>query len=179
MARASGIRTCSNSTENMEAYEEWLRDQAQLIQPLTKDLNRERVAKGTLGSESSGIRIKLTGEEDPLLPSRGNGSQKMDEVQTRKRKINEEDDDDAGEASIKQVFKKTKLNECNGINKTGEDFEAWIEELEDFFALRTFSKEAKAKIAILQLRTKRCKGLVEIVYVDLYCYKCYCMERVS
>ena len=31
--------------------------------------------------------------------------------------------------------------------------EAWIEELEDFFALREFFEEAKAKIAILQLRS--------------------------
>ncbi|MCO5560199.1 hypothetical protein L7F22_013808 [Adiantum nelumboides] len=49
------------------------------------------------------------------------------------------------------VFKKAKLNEFNGEKKTGEDLEAWIEELEDFFALREFSEEAKAKVAIVQL----------------------------
>ena len=53
-----------------------------------------------------------------------------------------------------QVFKKAKLNDLDGVKKTGEDLEAWIEELEDFFALREFSEEAKAKIAILQIRSK-------------------------
>ena len=45
-------------------------------------------------------------------------------------------EDDAGEIAIKQVFKKEKLNEFNGEKKTGEDLEAWIEELEDFFDLQ-------------------------------------------
>ena len=71
----------------------------------------------------------------------------------RKRKRDDSDDEDAGEAALNQVFKKAKLNEFNGLKKTGKDFEAWIEELEDFFALREFSEEAKAKIAILQLRS--------------------------
>ena len=74
-----------------------------------------------------------------------------------KKKQNRDDEDDedvdAGETAIKQVFKKAKLNEFDGIKKTGEDLEAWIEELEDFFFLREFSKEAKAKIALLQLHS--------------------------
>ena len=70
-----------------------------------------------------------------------------------KRNNDDDEDDDAGEAAIKQVFKNAKLNEFDCIKKTGEDLEAWIEELEDFFALLDFSKEAKAKIAILKLRS--------------------------
>ncbi|MCO5591417.1 hypothetical protein L7F22_045400 [Adiantum nelumboides] len=75
------------------------------------------------------------------------------EAKKKKRKRREEDDedDDAGEATIRQVFKKAKLNSFDGIKKIGEGLEAWIEEIEDFFALWEFFKEAKAKIAILQL----------------------------
>ena len=80
-------------------------------------------------------------------PRIGIREEKMEE------KNEDDEDDDVGEAAIKQVFKKSKLNEFDGIQKTGEDLEAWIEELEDFFALQDFSEEAKAKIAILQLRS--------------------------
>ena len=73
--------------------------------------------------------------------------------QRRRRRRDDSDEEDAGEAALLQVFKKAKLNEFDGVKKTGEDLEAWIEELEDFFALREFSEEAKAKIAILQLRS--------------------------
>ena len=56
----------------------------------------------------------------------------------KKQKGDDEDDedDDAGEVTIKQVFRKAKLNEFDGIKKIGEDLEAWIEELEYCFVLR-------------------------------------------
>ncbi len=54
---------------------------------------------------------------------------------------------------MQQVFKKAKVNEFDGVDKTGEDMEAWIEELEDYFALRKFSAEAKAKVAVVHLRS--------------------------
>ncbi|MCO5552689.1 hypothetical protein L7F22_006206 [Adiantum nelumboides] len=91
--------------------------------------------------------VELSGSKNG--EARGEGSKKK----KRKRREDYDEDDDAGEATIRQVFKKAKLNEFDGIKKTGEDLEAWIEELEDFFALREFSEEAKAKIAILQLRS--------------------------
>ena len=157
----SGIRARFDSAAKMEAYEHQLKEQAELIQRLTEDihvLQRMRKGKGTYedaGSEDGGIRVELVGEGDPLPPPRGEGSKKNYEERRKKRKrdSSEDDDDDAGEAALKQVFKKAKLNEFDGIRKTGEDLEAWIEELEDFFALREFSEEAKAKIAILQLRS--------------------------
>ena len=142
----------------MEAYEQQLKEQVDLIRRLTDDVNMLRQGKGLVGderSEDGGIRVEITGEEDPLPPPRGEGSKKKYEERKKKRKrdFSDDDGDDAGEAALKQVFKKAKLNEFDGIRKTGEDLEAWIEELEDFFVLREFSEEAKAKIAILQLRS--------------------------
>ena len=61
----------------------------------------------------------------------------------QQRKQGRSNDDDAGETAIKQVFKNAKLNKFNGEKKTGENLEAWIEPLEDFFDLQQFSKESK------------------------------------
>ena len=79
--------------------------------------------------------------------------ERREEKKEEKKEKRKDEDDDVGEAAIKKVFNKAKLNKFDGIKKTGEDLEAWIEELEDFFALRDFSEEAKAKIAILQLHS--------------------------
>ena len=114
----------------MEAYEQQLKEQADLIRRLSDDLNKLKKGDKEKESDGGGIWVDL-----------GSASGK------KKRKRNDDDgeDDDAGEAAIKQVFKKAKLNEFDGIKNTGEDLEAWIEELEDFFALLDFSEEAKAK----------------------------------
>ncbi|MCO5602671.1 hypothetical protein L7F22_056807 [Adiantum nelumboides] len=126
---ASGIRAVLILRQRWEAYEQQLKKQPDLIRRLTEELNqRERNKNGEAGGE---------------------GSKKK----KRKRREEDDEDDDAAKAAIKKVFKKAKLNEFDGIKKTGEDLEAWIEELEDFFALWEFSEEAKAKIAILQLRS--------------------------
>ena len=70
--------------------------------------------------------------------------------QRRRRRRDDSEEEDTGEAALLQVFKKAKLNEFDGVKKTGEDLEAWIEELEDFFALREFSEEAYALFLRLQ-----------------------------
>ena len=44
-------------------------------------------------------------------------------------------EEDVAESTLLQVFKKAKLFKFDGEKKTGEDLEAWLEELEDFFAL--------------------------------------------
>ena len=54
------------------------------------------------------------------------------EVRSQRRQRCEED---VAESTLLQVFKKSKLSEFDGEKKTGEDLEAWLEELEDFFAL--------------------------------------------
>ena len=71
----------------------------------------------------------------------------------RRRRDDDDSDEESEKAALQQVFKKAKVNEFDGVNKTGEDMEAWIEELEDYFALRKFSAEAKAKVAVVHLRS--------------------------
>ena len=104
----------------MEAYKQQLKEQADLIRRLTEDLNKLKKGDKEKESDGGGIWVDL-----------GSALGKK----TQKRNDEDDEDNDAGEASIKQVFKKAKLNEFNGIKKTGEDSKAWIEELEDFFAL--------------------------------------------
>ena len=82
---------------------------------------------------------------------RANGERRRNKRLTKKRRVCDEDED-VNEAALKQVFKKAKVNEFNGLNETGEDLEAWLEELEDYFAFKKFSEVGKAKIAILHLR---------------------------
>ncbi|MCO5568965.1 hypothetical protein L7F22_022669 [Adiantum nelumboides] len=102
-------------------------------------------ASGSAGAGGSG------GAGEDVVGGAGTGGEGIGGKGTKRRR--ERDEEDAGESALKQVFKKAKLNEFNGEKKTGEDLEAWIEELEDFFALREFSEEAKAKVAIVQLRS--------------------------
>ena len=66
--------------------------------------------------------MEITGEEDPLPPPRGEGSKKKYEERKKKRKrdSSHDDGDDPGEAALKQVFKKPKLNEFDGIQKTAK-----------------------------------------------------------
>lgn len=114
-----------------------------------QDLKKERAGKWI--AKDAGISIHLNDEDDSLPPPQPNMVSKDADQPRRKRIRDDSDDEDTGEAALNQVFKKAKLNEFDGLRKTGKNLEAWIKELEDFFALREFSEESKAKIAILQL----------------------------
>lgn len=133
----------------MEEVERLVREQGETIRVLQEELRKERAGKRTADGDG-GIYVDLGLGGDA---GAGTSGDRAGEDQNRRRRRERSHDDDAGEAAIKQVFKKAKLNEFNGEKKTGEDLEAWIEELEDFFALQHFSEESKAKIAILQLRS--------------------------
>ncbi|MCO5609063.1 hypothetical protein L7F22_063284 [Adiantum nelumboides] len=115
------------------------------LEELNHRLLAELRGKQVEGAGGSG------GAGEDVVGGAGTGGEGIGGKGTKRRR--ERDEEDAGESALKQVFKKAKLNEFNGEKKTGEDLEAWIEELEDFFALREFSEEAKAKVAIVQLRS--------------------------
>ena len=150
---------------DMEGYERLAKEQTELIQCIRIDLQNTWKA---LEDQQAGIFVDLNALDqggDPPPPQddereeehgdgadqRANGERRRNKRLTRKRRVRDEDED-VNEAALKQVFKKAKVNEFDGLNKTGEDLEAWLEELEDYFAFKKFSEVGKAKIAILHLR---------------------------
>ena len=126
-----------------EAIMKKLEEQDSLIRRLTLELNRLTKGKGVADDGASGGAAGRNLEDDEVYIELGA------EVPSRRRQRRE---DDVAESALLQVFKKAKLSEFDGEKKTGEDLEAWLEELEDFFALREFDEVGKAKIAALQLR---------------------------
>ncbi|MCO5584448.1 hypothetical protein L7F22_038375 [Adiantum nelumboides] len=131
----------------MQGLKARIKELEELNHRLLAELRGKQVegASGSAGAGGSG------GAGEDVVGGAGTGGEGIGGKGTKRRR--ERDEEDAGESALKQVFKKAKLNEFNGEKKTGEDLEAWIEELEDFFALREFSEEAKAKVAIVQLRS--------------------------
>ncbi|MCO5597655.1 hypothetical protein L7F22_051736 [Adiantum nelumboides] len=132
---------------NMQGLKARIKELEELNHRLLAELRGKQVegASGSAGTGGSG------GAGEDVVGGAGTGGEGIGGKGTKRRR--ERDEEDAGESALKRVFKKAKLNEFNGEKKTGEDLEAWIEELEDFFALREFSEEAKAKVAIVQLRS--------------------------
>ncbi|MCO5590930.1 hypothetical protein L7F22_044906 [Adiantum nelumboides] len=152
---AASIDTSKRSLEgakeqnrsNMQGLKARIKELEELNHHLLAELRGKQVegASGSAGAGGSG------GAGEDVVGGAGTGGEGIGGKGTKRRR--ERDEEDAGESALKQVFKKAKLNEFNGEKKTGEDLEAWIEELEDFFVLREFSEEAKAKVAIVQLRS--------------------------
>ena len=116
----------------MEAWEQWMKEKVNFIWWLTKDL--DQMKKSNKGKET---------------PKGGSIWVDLGLSLGKKKQKRYDEDDDVREATTKKVIKKAKLNEIDGIKKICEDLEAKIKEVEDLFALQEFSKEAKAKIAIL------------------------------
>ena len=121
----------------MEGYERLAKEQAELIQRLRIDLENTRKA---LEDQQAGLFVDLNaldqgGDHPPPqddeqeeehgdgADQRANGERRRNKRLTRKRRVRDEDED-VNEAALKQVFKKAKVNEFDGLNKTGEDLEA-------------------------------------------------------
>ncbi|MCO5550305.1 hypothetical protein L7F22_003788 [Adiantum nelumboides] len=131
----------------MQGLKARIKELEELNHRLLAELRDKQVegASGSAGAGGSG------GAGEDVVGGADTGGEGIGGKGIKRRR--ERDEEDAGESALKQVFKKAKLNDFNDEKKTGEDLEAWIEELEDFFALREFSEEAKAKVAIVQLRS--------------------------
>ena len=120
-----------------------LEEQDSLIRRLTMELNRLTKGKGVADDGASGGAAGRNLEDEEVYVQLGV------EIPRRRRQRRE---DDVVESTLLQVFKKAKLSEFDDEKKTGEDLEAWLEELKDFFALREFAEVGKAKVVALQLR---------------------------
>ena len=110
-----------------EAIMKKLEEQDSLIRRLTMELNRLTKGKGIADDAAGGGGATGgTLEDEEVYVELGA------EVPSRRRQRREED---VAESALLQLFKEAKLFEFDGEKKTGEDLEAWLEELEDFFAL--------------------------------------------
>lgn len=134
----------------MEGYERIIKEQEDLIRRLRMDLQQRQD-----GQEDPAIFVDLNSGGDSR--QRESGPANRDEGRNprarKKRSIRDDEEEDGEDLALKQVFKKAKVDYFDGVNKTGEDLDAWIENLEDFFALKKFSEIGKAKVAAVHLRS--------------------------
>jgi len=93
-----------SNPSKMEAYERRLKEQEELIAQLVADLNKKRAAKEV--NKERNISIELNEEAAEMSIPQANANKYAQLLRQRKRKsLFKDDNEDAREAAIRQVFK--------------------------------------------------------------------------
>ena len=134
-----------------EAIMKKLEEQDSLIRRLTMELNRLTKGKGIADDGAGGDTTGGIPEDEEVYVELGA------EVSSRRQQRR---DEDVAESALLQVFKKAKLSEFDGEKKSGEDLEAWLEDLRISLPFESLMKWERLRSR--HYNTWSCKAMVEV-----------------